>query len=191
MSFQRMSLNLRNSMFFIGYVVFCTMLAIGLAMFAEDYTTSVYGYQSLPTRKANEWVIYMVALAPQVGSVGFLYAFIDGGRKNSRFAALAIGLMLVDVVTDVIYKAAVFSGGSLTSLLVAIPESIVVYSLFSELFLVVGLGFVLSMTPRIFSLLRQLFSGIAASFTDGDDSDDDRGSRQPSDFHGGQVNRKP
>jgi len=166
MSFQRMSFNLRDSMFFIGYIVFVIMLLIGAAMFVEDYTTSVFGYQSLPTRKANEWVIYMVALAPQVGGVGFLYAFIDGGRKNRRYATLAFGLMSVDVLTDVIYKSSMFSGGSLTSLLVAIPESIVVYSLFSELFLVIGMGFVISMTPRIFGMVRKTFGNIAVNVFD-------------------------
>src|SRR3990172_809632 len=123
--FHRAAKRIENSSFVIPiFGVFVIMLVVGVGIFIEDYSTSLAGYQQLPTRKVNEWVIGLVALLPQIGQIGFMYVFATD--TNKRWAILiTAGLHLVDVATDVIYKA---SGLGFEAWAVALVESEIVYA---------------------------------------------------------------
>ena len=155
--FHRAAKRIENSSFVIPiFGVFVIMLVVGVGIFIEDYSTSLAGYQQLPTRKVNEWVIGLVALLPQVGQIGFMYVF--AADTNKRWSILvAAGLHLVDVATDVIYKA---SGLGFEAWVVALVESEIVYTLGSEIMIVTSLGMIIRLFPAFIEQIGELFNKI-------------------------------
>jgi len=155
--FRKAAQRIENSPFIIPiFGIFALMLVVGIGIFVEDYSTSLAGYQQLPTRKVNEWVIGLVALLPQIGQIGFMYVFATD--TNKRWAILiTAGLHLVDVATDVIYKA---SGLGFEAWAVALVESEIVYTLGSEIMIVTSLGMIIRLFPAFIEQIGELFNKI-------------------------------
>ena len=123
-------------------------LAIGAGTSVEDYGSSLYGYRLLPTQKVNDWVIPLVALLPQAGQI--VFGFIYAKDTEQRWAGLAwCALHVFDVGTDVYFKA---YGQPAWVWLAAFVETEVVFSLGSELLLVLSAGLALELWP---SAIRQ------------------------------------
>jgi len=138
------------------YLVFVVMFIISCALMVEDYTTSRLGYALLPTQKANEWVIPLVALLPQVGQVGFGYVFATDTNKRWSLI-IAVMLWVTDVFTDVFFKA---YGGTAAIYGVATAESIIIYSLGSEVMMATSVGMLILLTPAFFEQLGKLFRSL-------------------------------
>ena len=69
--FKSAARNIERSPFIIVItLVFVVLLIISLGLSYESFTTTMRGYQMLPTSKINPWIIPLVALLPQVGQVG-------------------------------------------------------------------------------------------------------------------------
>lgn len=138
-------------------LVFVAMFIVSIITSYEDYTTSRLGYSQLPTRKASALVIYAVALIPQIGQIGFGYAWGREWKTNRQLAFIslftAIGLHFVDVGTDMVYKA---SGQGIEVWALAFIESEILYTLGSEIMLVVSFGMLLPLIPEFVSQLHEL-----------------------------------
>src|SRR5688500_12692411 len=81
----------------IVMVVFATWIALAVVaarLVVEDYLTSVYGYQLLPTRKTDASLAWFIGLLPQLLQVAFGFIAIE---KRSRAATL---ITLVAFVAD-------------------------------------------------------------------------------------------
>lgn len=145
-------------------IVFFIMFVTSIVTSIEDYTTSYRGYMALPTRKANAFVIYFVALIPQIGQIGFSYAW---GREalNSKAMALlslgiALGLHSIDVITDMVYKA--LGQGPLVWV-IAFFESELLYTLGSEVMITVSFGMLVALVPEFIAqiiLLKKKYAYI-------------------------------
>lgn len=167
--FKSLAQGLTRSPFIIVITLtFGALFIIALGLSIEDYMTTLMGYRLLPTAKANDWVVPLVALLPQVGQIAFTFAFAYDTRK--RWAILiAFSLHFFDVMTDVYFKA---HGQPLWVYGVALVESEVLYTLGSELALTFSLGMLIELSPHAIeqgSLILQRITNALGLH----DSDDD------------------
>lgn len=155
-------------------LVFLAMLVISLITSYEDFTTSRLGYLEIPTRKANPIVIYAVALIPQVGQIGFAYAYGREWKTSKSMAMLcllvALGLHFVDVGTDMVYKA---SGMGIEVWVLAFIESELLYTLGSEVMLTISFGMLLYLMPEMIAQLALLAKEFMTALGEDDDDSDD------------------
>jgi hypothetical protein len=166
------------------YCAFIALLIIGIGCSWEDYGTSFRGYDGLPTLKFTSYVTYLVALLPQVGQIafGFFYGYRewsdDGSRRFSkgwtRFFAkhwpllVCMALFIADSGTDVYYKI----DGDSDLLFIAIFEAIIVYTLGSEVCLIVGSGMILELFPDAVAALKSVGDRVSDALH-GEDEDED------------------
>lgn len=118
------------------------MLVVSSGLFVEDYATSLQGYKLYPTNKYFSWIVYLAAAVPQLGQVGFAYAYLTDENKWGLPIALIFHLM--DVGTDVLYKT---TGSDSPSLLAAFVESETFFTLGSEIMLSVSFALLLATLP--------------------------------------------
>lgn len=156
------------------FFVFVVMLVVSLFTSFEDYSTSRLGYEMLPTRKANPGVIFAVALIPQIGQIGFGYAWGREWKVNRQLALVslftALGLHLVDVGTDVYFKAAGSTGIGVW--LLSLVEAELIYTLGSEIMLVVSFGMLVQLLPEFLEQIQAAIDRVSAAIDklDGEDS---------------------
>jgi hypothetical protein len=144
----------------VGFV-FIVMFLVSIGLFYEDYSTSRIGYENLPTMKANDWIIWLVALVPQLSQIAFGYVYLDDTRK--KWALYIVGLShFIDIFTDCWYKtngANIFSniftplwfetgGSNLLLWILAGIESEGLYTLGSEVMLVTSVGVLAEILPQ-------------------------------------------
>jgi hypothetical protein len=134
------------------WLLFLTMAVIGVLLMYEDYGTNLAGYQMLPTRHLNDWIVYVVALIPQVGQLGFGYGYMHDTHQR-WMGILALVLHLVDVTTSTLYKTPDFTPGMLA---LTILESEIIYAIGAHLMSIVGIGMVLELAPDAWSQVSQL-----------------------------------
>jgi len=142
----------KSSAVILVYLVFVAMLIISIGIGIEDYTTSLRGYAALPTAKANDWVIPLVALIPQVGQIGFGYVFMANTTKRWGLL-IALLLHAVDVTTDVMFKRG--AGGAAVTLL-AFAESEIIYTLGSEVMMITAIGMLMELLPDVLREVGEL-----------------------------------
>ena len=166
--FKRTSETIKKSPMVIPlFLVFVVMFIVAIGVNIEDYSTSRLGYMEIPTRKANDWVIWLVALIPQVGQIGFSYLF--AADTNKRWAAItAFSLHFVDVATDMVYKAFPYTPISVIS---AFIESEVIYTLGSEIMLVTSFGMVVALFPDFICELGNLMTKIFQALSPNEEGD--------------------
>lgn len=161
--------NIKTSANFgVGWFVFFALFCIGLVMGVEDYTTSLYGYASYPTAKANAWVVWFVAALPQVVQIATIYFTVGimGVAKRERawatFDVAWIGLLiwfaafLLDGFWDYGYKSAPYFTACANGVILncgnvywyAVVESWGLYGLGSELLGTFALGVLIPMTAK-------------------------------------------
>lgn len=144
-------------------LVFLALLIISVMIMFEDYSTSLAGYQALPTRKANEWIEYFVAAIPQLAQVALVYIFIDNTTK--KWAILGgFGAWLLDSGLDIYYKAhdlgwAVFA--------TAVLETTIIYTLGSEIMFTISLAMLLQLLPAFTKQLGEILAGISGNGAEG------------------------
>ena len=159
---------IRSPFIIVITLTFVALLIIALGLSVEDYMTTLKGYQLLPTAKANDWVVPLVALLPQVGQIAFTFAFATDTRK--RWAILiAFGLHFFDVLTDVYFKA---YGQAWWVYGIAFLESEVLYTLGSELALTFSLGMLIELTPHALEQAGLILHRITGALGLHDNDDD-------------------
>ena len=136
-TFRELTNKVNNSPAIIGvFLVFTALLGISIVLIWEDFTTSLFGYQQVPTKKVNEYLPYLVAALPQLVQIGLAYLAIE--RKNPYYLLVAFVFFLIDVGTDVYYKS--YGGQSNWLVMIAFLESMSLYTLGSEILFVFSAG---------------------------------------------------
>jgi len=144
-------------------LVFLALFVISILLMFEDYSTSLAGYQALPTRKANEWIEYFVAAIPQLAQVALVYVFVDNTTK--KWAILGgVGAWLLDSGLDIYYKShdlgwIVFGMAAL--------ETTAIYTFGSEIMFTLSLGMLIQLLPNFFHQLGEMLAGITGGGTNG------------------------
>ena len=155
---------LRDTKFVIP-VTLAVMLGVIIGAFAfyEDYQSSLHGYNLLPTRKTGIEVVQVIAMLPQVGQIIFFYMFgnsietLPSGKRriNYIYFIIAFFLLLFDLGTDVYFKA---SGMSLVVWIIALVESITIFTIGSEMLLTASLGLFFELAPEALKQLGHVFA---------------------------------
>lgn len=163
-AFKKVADSLKNSPWVIPItLVFAGLFIISVVLMWEDYSTSLLGYQALPTRKANEWVEYFVAAIPQLGQVALVYIFADNTKK--KWALLGGFIMwLVDSSLDIFYKA---NGMPPMVWLMAFFETTAIYSFGSEIMFTLSLGMLFQLAPHFARQFGDALAGISGGGTNG------------------------
>lgn len=156
--FKTAAQNIKETPFVIPITfIFIVMLIISCVTSYEDFLTSKLGYEAMPTRKATALVLIAVSLIPQVGQIGFAYAF--GSEVSKQWMMwVALGLHLADVGTDVFFKA---NGQGFGVWLLAFVESELIFTLGSEIMLVTSVGMLLHLMPDAIEQLSDLFDQLS------------------------------
>jgi hypothetical protein len=144
-AFKRAANAIKSSPWIIPITLaFVVAVIVSVLIMYEDYSTSLAGYAGLETRKANSWIVYVVALLPQLLQIILGYTFVEDNKKY--WAAIGIFLAYsVDVFLDVYFKA---NGLGWESWVVAFIETNIIYTFGSEwLFLVSG-GMLVQLLPH-------------------------------------------
>ncbi len=152
MVFEQISAHIKNSHWkFPVIIVFAVGLICGLGIFAEDYSTSLLGYQQLQTLKVLPFTAYLVAFVPQIGQIIFGYAAVTD--ENKRWAGVvAFLLFITDWGLDVYYKSG--PKHELGMVVLAGFESFVIYTLLSEVLIVICVGTLMELLGPVFSSLK-------------------------------------
>lgn len=146
----------------LAWPIAVLLTIISAILMVEDYMTSFYGYQSLPTAKVGEyWVPMAVAAIPQAGQI--LMAFVFGRNTDKKWAIwVAAGLFLVDISTDVSFK----MNGNPNLIPLAVAESFFIFTLGSEIMFSLAGGIVLETFQEFISVSIQFISSLTSTFTD-------------------------
>lgn len=175
--FKSAARNIERSPFIIVItLVFFVLFIISLGLSYESFTTTMRGYQMLPTSKINPWIIPLVALLPQVGQVAFTYVFAMDTRKRWGIF-IAFFLHLFDMITDVYFKAA---GHDFWVYLLAFFESELLFTLGAVLGLTFSLGMLIELLPHAIEQLGRLIHTTSGSLGLHDQLEDDDGESVPS-----------
>lgn len=140
------------------WLVLATAFVIACLVAYEDYSTSLLGYSSIPTQKANEWIVVWVALMPQVIQIVLFFNFLTDtdNKRWSLFAAIVVHF--VDVGLDVYYKSSSFDSFGLT--VAAFIESELIYTFGSEVLLTMSFGLMIATLPDFIMQSRAMFHNI-------------------------------
>jgi hypothetical protein len=142
--FRKAAKSIQSSPFVVPLtLVFIAMLVVSFVTSYEDFTTSRLGYALIPTAKSGEAVIWAVALVPQLGQIGFAYAYASAQSRPWMLAVVG-SLHVVDVSTDVYFKA---YGRPALSWVIAFFESEALYTIGSEIMLVTSFGMLVYLMP--------------------------------------------
>jgi len=145
-TFNDMTKRVQNSpLIVIVFATFLLLFGISIVLMVEDYQTSLYGYQMIPTNKVNPNLGFWVALLPQATQVALTYLGIE--KKNPWYIVVAGVMLCLDVSTDVYFKS--FGWQSNGLVLIATLESFLLYTLGSEVLFVLAGG-------ALWSLLKPL-----------------------------------
>lgn len=143
------------------FAVFFVGLLTSAAIMFEDYSTSRLGYEALPTLKANAWIVPVVAWLPQLAQAIFAYNFLfDTKRRWSLF--IAITCLAFDIGTDVYFKSNHLQSPEMVVL--ALFESIVVYTFGSEILFTVSFGMVITLFPRFWEEFAKFLENFLTAF---------------------------
>jgi len=149
----RISENLRRKPVIV-MVVFTTWVALAVVaarLGVEDYLTSVYGYQLLPTRKTDESLAWFIGLLPQLLQVAFGFIAIE---KRSRSAALiTLAAFVADAFADIFYKVSGVPGDPLLLWTAAFMETTMLFTLGSEFLLIAALQNIYEYLPDAIAAL--------------------------------------
>lgn len=174
--FRGAAARIRNSAMLVPiYVVFVLLLLGGLYMFYEDYSTSRKGYETLPTLKVNPGVAVFVGLMPQLIEIGFAYIWASESEKGWA-GMVSMTALLVDIATDTWYKA----GSQIGPLLIlAFFESVLIYTILSEVAITFGFGMCMELLPDLVAVLKMWVQKLSGALNLGGDDGEPQSPRGP------------
>lgn len=158
------------------------MLANSIQLWIEDWGTTKAFYESLPTRKINaESVTFAFASIIQIAPLYLGYVFADSydrkaGTTNWVYGLLALGIMLIDMLTDAFFKS---EGLGFGVFMIAVGESLIVYTLGVEFLLVTSIGVLFNLTKPAFTQTIAMFRGIVTTIGDIADGGDGGSKNSP------------
>lgn len=143
------------------FIVFLALWMMSIGFAIEDYWTSYWGYEALPTQVGFAWTPYAVAALPSVGQIAASYLALALSWENPAdrkyiIASLLVWLALfyIDAFTDIHFR---LDGIAPTTpnTAVAMLQTIGIFTIGSELAFVVGFGMTFQLLP---DALGQLLS---------------------------------
>ena len=153
-TFKKAADRLRESEFIIPvFVVFLLLWFMSLGFTAEDYWTSFWGYEMLPTQAGFWWTSYLVAGLPTVGQIAAGYIALALGwdaEEDRKYTLISIGIWLllfaIDAFTDMFFRMNV-PGESWEIVITAVFQTVGIFTIGSELAFVVGFGMTMQLAP--------------------------------------------
>jgi hypothetical protein len=124
-----------------SFIVFNVLILIALWLMAEDFSTSVWGYELLPVNQAFRHTKYFVAALPIVAQMAMAYLAIGFAmsRHGRSYIWYAVGGFLIfwviDSVPDIVFRS---SNGQ--NPFVAILLTVFVFTIATEIILTVFLA---------------------------------------------------
>lgn len=143
------------------FLVLVALFAISVFLFVVDYTTSVWGYGQLGTRRVSDAEAWFVGALPQLVQVAFGFMALE--RRNWLFAGLAGAALLIDVGTDFTYRVGDAQGAAIY--VTALIQSILLYTLGSEFLLVASLENIIEYLPDVLEAMALSSNRLVDSFT--------------------------
>ena len=153
-TFKKAAKRIRESEFVIPvFIVFFVLWLMSMAFAVEDYWTSFLGYNLLPTQPGFWWTAYVVAALPSVGQIAAGYIAIALGwdsKADRKYTMLSLSiwlmLFLIDAFTDMFFRMAVPDPSWKTALM-AVFQTVGIFTIGSELVFVVGFGMAFQLMP--------------------------------------------
>mgnify|MGYP006257871701 FL=1 len=154
-TFKKAADRIKESEFVIPvFFVFLLLLFMSIAFAVEDYWTSFWGYEMLPTQRGFWWSTYAVAALPSVGQIASGYIALALGwdaEEDRKYTLISIGIWLllfaVDAYTDMYFRIGV-SAWSMELAASAVFQTVGIFTIGSELAFVVGFGMTMQLTPE-------------------------------------------
>ncbi|MBN1123134.1 MAG: hypothetical protein JXJ17_18825 [Anaerolineae bacterium] len=143
------------------FLVLVALLAVSVYLFVTDYFTSVYGYNLLGTQRVSVAEAWFVGALPQLVQVAFGFMALE--RRNWVFGALAGAALVLDVGTDMAFRVGDAQG--LAVYLIALFQSIVLFTLGSEFLLVASLENIIEYLPDVLEAMAISSNRLVDSFT--------------------------
>ena len=165
---------IRDSGFVVPiFLIFTALLLIGTVFSIVDYVTTLEGIQMLPTRRVWPGIDYAVALLPWllIAACGYILTALDRSAsqrirvaskgmvtfQNLRNVVLLVWVISIgiDVATDTYYKASAnFYDPYIW--IVALIESVFIYTLGSDMLTLIGFGMVWELWPHTWAEIRAM-----------------------------------
>lgn len=155
-TFKKAAERIRESEFVIPvFIVFLLLWIMSMTFAAEDYWTSLLGYQSLPTNPGFWWISYVVAALPSVGQIAAGYIAMALGwdaKEDRKYTVISVCIWLllfsIDAMTDMIYRMSVPNGATWEVAVTAVFQTVGIFTIGSELSFVVGFGMTMQLLPE-------------------------------------------
>jgi hypothetical protein len=164
------------------FLAFVGLLAIAVRLFIDDYLTSVWGYQLIPTNQSSQDLAWFVGALPQLVQVAFGFMAIE--RRNRGFAIVALLAFVIDVGTDVTFRTHNIEGFWIYP--IALVQTIILFTLGSEFLLLASLENVVEYLPDVLEAtattsnrLMDSITQVADIFSDEDSEDHPPARRRP------------
>lgn len=153
-TFRRAADRIRQSAFILPiFIIYLLLLAISCLTSWEDYWTSFWGYEALPTAEGYWYVAYAVALLPQVGQAAAAYIVIALADNEEDRLYMIIGAILwvllffIDFYTDMFFRNGLDWNVGLEVWIAALLQTVGIFTLGSEVAFIVGFGMVCELLP--------------------------------------------
>ena len=155
-TFKKAADRIRESEFVIPvFFVFFALWLMSMTFAAEDYLTSLLGYNALPTQAGFWWISYIVAALPQVGQIAAGYIAMALGwdaEEDVKYTWVSIVIWLLlfslDAMTDMAYRTNVPQGATWQVVATAVFQTVIIFTIGSELAFVVGFGMAVQLLPE-------------------------------------------
>lgn len=155
-TFKKAADRIKESEFVIPvFIVFLLLWIMSLGFTAEDYYTSLLGYEGLGTKPGFWWTSFLVAALPSVGQIaagyiGLALGWDDDNDKKFTVLSVLIWFLLftIDAFTDMSYRMSVPSGTTWQIILTAVFQTVGIFTIGSELAFVVGFGMTIQLLPE-------------------------------------------
>jgi hypothetical protein len=157
------------------FLVFVGLFIVSSLLGVEDYLTSKWGYDLLPTQRGSWYISSVVGFLPQLGQLAAVYLLIgivlDGNTMRVKWKELGpngaafiplllfISMSTVDIGTDVWFR----TRGSVDLLATALVESIFIYTIGSEFFWGLSFGMLARIAPEGIIATRNLVWELVSS----------------------------
>lgn len=169
-TFKKAAERIRESEFVVPvFIVFFVLWMMSIGFAIEDYWTSFWGYEALPTQTGFGWTPYVVAALPSVGQIAAGYIALALGwdaKPDRKYTVISIIvwmiLFYIDAFTDIYFR----TGGVLsdpTTMSAAVFQTLGVFTVGSELAFVVGFGMSMQLLPDAVGQAASIPTRIRAS----------------------------
>lgn len=151
----------RPAAMLLVFLVLIALLGVSFYLFVTDYLTSVYGYERLGTQTVSQAEAWFVGALPQLVQVAFGFMALE--RRNWVFGGIAGAALLVDIGTDVTYR--VGDEAAFALYMVALVQSVILFTLGSEFLLVASLENIVEYMPDVLEAMALSSNRLVDSFT--------------------------